>query len=558
MANCVTIDCRLRFLAALLCAVVPCRGSAQVAGPDTATTENEAPFTAETGGLTTLGSVAESRLRLNQILGRADAGGFLLRSASDLSPRPEGSGASLLALFAGMESSWNSALPFSQNDGSMWAGRGLSMQITAGMRFDAGPVSLILAPKVTYQQNLAYQIFPFNRMVDDGRDPFSSPWYDRPESIDLPSRFGSNSFGTADLGQSSLSVSWGPLAIGAATENLWWGPGIRNAIIMSDHAAGIPHLFLRTGDGVVTPIGEIEARWMVGRLEESDHFDNIEVNDTRSISAVAIALRPAFEPNLAVGFARAVYAPTSRNRLSAAAAFDVFKDVGRPNARPRSDLGREPGADQLFSLFGRWLFPAAGLEAYGEWARYEQPGSLRDFLVLPQHSQGYTLGLQWARSVADSAIVRLQGEVTYLEPSSSFRQRNEIGWYTSRPVRQGYTHRGQVVGASIGPGASSQFLAADFLPSGDSQVGLFAGRIRWNNHAFYAASPLRPFFAHDVSLYAGVRGSHRVGPLDVAVELSTEGRMNYLFQSPSPDWEAQEAVDIRNHSLRLSITRGAN
>ena len=247
-----------------------------------------------------------------------------------------------------------------------------------------------------------------------------------------------------------------------------------------------------------------------------------------------------------------MYAPTSSNDVTVDAAFDVFRSVGRPNAGVRSDLLREPGPDQLFSFFGRWIFPRAGFEAYGEWARYEQPQSLRDLLVLPQHSQGYTLGIQWARPVSDSGVVRLHGEVTYLEPSSSYWQRNEIGWYTSRPVKQGYTHRGQLIGAGIGPGGSTQFAGADYLIGRTTQVGLFGGRIRWNNQAFYKS--VRPFYAHDVSLFLGARGSRRVGLMDISVELSTEGRMNYLFQSPSPDWDAQEAVDIRNHSLRISVT----
>src|SRR5690606_3730528 len=125
----------------------------------------------------------------------------------------------------------------------------------------------------------------------------------------------------------------------------------------------------------------------------------------RSFSALAVTLRPAFERDLTVGFARAVYAAADGFWVSPAAAFDVFRSVGRPNDRPLNELLREPGADQVFSLFGRWIFPAAGFETYAEWARYEQPVSLRDFLVLPHHSQGYTLGLQWARSMSDSSLI---------------------------------------------------------------------------------------------------------------------------------------------------------
>ena len=42
--------------------------------------------------------------------------------------------------------------------------------------------------------------------------------------------------------------------------------------------------------------------------------------------------------------------------------------------------------DQISVLFGRWVFAPHGLEIYGEWARFEQPASFRDFLEFPQHS----------------------------------------------------------------------------------------------------------------------------------------------------------------------------
>ncbi len=538
-------------LSALAC--LPAASAAQEPSP-TPTQPPASDIIAEVGSLMTIGSPQEDRLRIDQLLGRADTDGFLIRSASTLNPVERDGIPRVQGFLAGFHTAWNSGLPFSQNDGAMWAGRGMNWMISGGVRLDWGRVSLLVVPEVGYQQNKEFQTILFNRSRDADRNRFSNPWYDRPESIDMPSRFGSGSFVTAGLGQSSLTVDAGPVAVGAATENLWWGPGIRNAIIMSNHAAGIPHLFLRTARPLETPIGDFEGRWMLGRLAESEYFDNFRGNNVRSLSAIALAYRPWFEPNLSLGFARSVYAAANDGSISPVAAFDAFRSVGRPNERPADDLLREPGADQLFSLFGRWVFPAAGLEAYAEWARYQQPASLRELLVIPHHTQGYTLGAQWALELENDAVARLQGELTFLEPSSDTGERREIGWYTSRPVRQGYTHKGQVIGAAIGPGSSSQWLAADFLPASRWQIGAFAGRIRWDNYAFYFNSGFSPFFAHDVSLYGGLRGGCRIGDFEISAEIATESRMNYLYQSPNPDWEAQDAVDLRNHSFRLSVT----
>ena len=59
--------------------------------------------------------------------------------------------------------------------------------------------------------------------------------------------------------------------------------------------------------------------------------------------------------------------------------------------------------------------------------------------------------------------LRLQAEHTYLEKSATSRDRPVGVYYTSRAVLQGYTHDGRVLGAAIGPGASSHWLAVDYF-----------------------------------------------------------------------------------------------
>ena len=250
------------------------------------------------------------------------------------------------------------------------------------------------------------------------------------------------------------------------------GPGVRNAIVMSNNAPSIPHLFLRTTRPLETPIGAVEAKWMVGTLTESLFYDTIDANNLRSLSGLVVTLRPAFEPQLTFGLARVVYRPSDGTAETLRQALDV---VSYGSVDSRSDSVSAEHPEQILSLFARWLLPAAGAEVYAEWARTELPHSVRDLLVEPNHSQGYTLGLQWARRVSsDGGVVRLQGELTYLEQSATFRKRPVPGYYVSRTVPQGYTQRGQSIGAAIGPGASSQWLAADYVRDG-WQLGIQGG-----------------------------------------------------------------------------------
>jgi hypothetical protein len=504
-----------------------------------------------TVSLLTIGSAEEERVRMERLLGTAPGRVSLIRSPSSRTPRLRSDAVLTAApITPEVVSVWNSALPFSFNEGELWAGRGLNVGVIAGLRADVGPLSVIFAPRLLYQANREFQVIPFDQTRDPSRDRFSSPWHYRPASMDLPSRHGAASRLAVSLGQSSVTAVAGPMAIGVASENLWWGPGIRNAIVMSNHAPGVPHFFLRTDRPLSIGVGELEGRWILGRLAESRFYDAEPSNDGRSLSALALAFRPSLEPNLTLGFTRAVYAPASARGVVARAALDVFHSVGRPNARQDSLI--VPGADQLFSLFSHWIFPTVGFEAYAEWARYEEPAGLRDFLEMPHHSQGYTLGVQWARALPAGAL-RIQAEATSLEPSASYRHRPVISWYASRAVEQGYTHEGQVIGASIGPGASSQWLAADLFRETGVHFGLFGGRIRWDNAIFYEPTP-RPFFAHDVSVFVGARGGWAIGSMLLSAELATEARLNYLFQNQGAMLDSEGAVDIRNHSLRLQLS----
>lgn len=528
-----------------------CLSAPPGAGPDTVAAGPATQDPDRAVHMVTIHGADEDRMRLGQLFGDAPSRGFLIRSPSVLTSWPAHLEWALLA--PEVHTVWNSHLPHSLNQGALWAGRGLSYRLTIGGAARYRGVTLILAPQAVHEQNRSFQV-PQRPAPEGGdtRDRFANLFHFPPASMDLPIRFGDEPRNRLDPGQSSLTVERGPVAFGAATESLWWGPGIRNALIMSSQAPGVPHVFFRTREPVSTRIGTVEARWMLGRLTESDHFDFDPSNDHRSLSALVVAFSPRFEPGLSLGFARAVYAPSGGALIPVSAALDVLRSAGRPSQAPGDTLVA-PGRDQLFSLFARWVFPEAGFEAYGEWGRFEQPASVRDFLELPNHSRGYTVGLQYARPVARDLRFRLQGEVTNLEPSTSFRVRPVSEWYASRTVPQGYTHRGRVLGAAIGPSGSSQWLAGDVF--GDAwNAGLFAGRIRWENQSQFTY--IQEFRRSDVSLMGGVRGGAELGPLRFAAEYIRTARLNYLFQGDPSNLPDERGVDIVNHTLKVTVSTG--
>jgi hypothetical protein len=509
-------------------------------------------------GPAALDGPAEERARLRQVLGQESPAGWLLRTPSSRVPAPAG-GIRISVLAPEAAVVWNSAIPYSLNDGATWAGRGRTTTLSAGVQVEAGRVRLVLAPQVFHAENRDFQVFPGR---DTLRSRFSSPWYTGGRSADLPLRFGTQPLTVLDPGQSSLSVYAGPLVFGAATENQWWGPGIRNAIVLSNHAAGFPHAFLRTVRPLRTGLGEVEASWIVGGLTQSVYFDTIPRGGTRSLSGFAATFTPRGETGLSLGVARTVYDLSSASGV-VGHALDVFTRAGART--PAGDTIPSSGPEQVTSLFVRWVLPGDGAEVYAEWARATLPGSLSDLLEAPNHSQGYTLGMQWAHPLNPATAFRLQSELTYLEQSPTARYRRVPTYYTSASVPQGYTNRGQVLGAAIGPGSSSQWLAGDLVSAG-WRAGVFAGRIRWEDDAHRFSTPMlagqtkRSSLSHDVSLLGGARGGVLFRDWEVGAELTIQRRLNYLFQNPDAGYGVTPPpgtqVDLWNTTLRFTVSPG--
>jgi hypothetical protein len=485
------------------------------------------------------------------VTGVAKGQSLLLRSASSLTPSNAGphSGWRATRISPQFLAVINSAIPFSQNYGSLWAGRGFSSRTLVGVRLENAWARIIVAPEFIFSSNSDWVLrhdFYVKDLPPD-RSPYDFPFYVGAFTIDQPMRFGNKPIRRIDLGETTAMWSSNRLAFGFSNENEWWGPGIRNAIVLSNNAPGFPHLFLRTARPLTTRLGDVEMRWLVGGLTESSYFDTATTNNLRSLASVVATLQTRWDPNLSVGFARSVYATSTGWSQIPWRWFDVFsRTSGTAFASVRKD--------HFYSLFARWVFPSDGVELYTEWARLLVPVSVRAFLVSPNHTQGYTLGLQWRGPSWRDGNFRLQGEITQLEQSATFRDTPIPSWYTSARVIQGYTNRGEMLGASIGPGASSQFLALDYLKT-DWRLGTFAGRIRWNEdvHSNYGFPAYASFCNYDVSLYGGVRGSKRGTIGTLTADLTIQNRLNAFFQNAG-GCPLDRRLDIHNATLAVSFS----
>jgi len=425
----------------------------------------------------------------------------------------------------------NGGYPDDRNNGFVWAGRGVSTAITGGVAAHVGPVSAGFIPGLAWQQNSDFEIVPRS---SPGFPVYRNPFY---SGIDYPQRMGEESFVEADwAGQSFLRVdAWG-LAAGISHENLLVGPAIRNPIVLSATAPGFTHLFASTSRPLDLWIAELDLELVLGRVEESEHFDSVSTNDVSHLAIWSFSVSPRGLDGLEVGVARSyMFRPDDQDALFDFGGLEGFFSLGSDSNLPGNELA---------ALFGRWVFPEVGAEVYAEWARNDRfSGVTDDFIPEPDHSQAYLFGIQKVTEVGPGAI-RVEAELNHLQEKQETRHgRSPPVYYTHERVRQGYTNRGQILGAGIGPGADAQFIGVDWMDWW-GYAGVFVERVRRNDASNAAiAARLDWPYEHDTELTGGVRG------LFLWNGLSAAGSLGYSHR-----WDRDFLEDASSLRLTLEVS----
>ena len=351
----------------------------------------------------------------------------------------EEDGFRLVAPRAGMVA--NTSYPFGSNDGPLWAGRGMTFDASGGAGFRWGPVSASLQPVVFWAQNADFS--------EGARRP----------TLDAPVRFGTDPYARLDMGESWIRLDWPWISAGVSTAGMSWGPAERFPLTMGTNAPGFPHVFLGTGLPLSLWIGELHGRFVWGRLQDSEWAPPSVSPGRRFASSVVAVFRPARPEGLEVGGARFFHLPWREGG-------PVAEDFLRPfEAFSKIRIGFEEDPEipenQVVSVFFRWSFAGSGLEVFGELYREDHPVDARDLLVEPDHDLASTLGLRkvWLRDSGEMYVFRaevLDAKVSHLE-----RVRDQVTPYGHMRLRQGHTHRGQILGTPAAAGGEGMMVAVD-------------------------------------------------------------------------------------------------
>lgn len=337
--------------------------------------------------------------------------------------------------------SYNTAAPYGQNDGALWQGVGYNSSLTGGMRLEAFGFEGTFKPVITFSQNKEFKL----QHPGIYGNKYSYFWNG---SIDLVQRFGDKSYFQFDWGDSEVRYTYHNFTVGFGTQSPWLGPAWLNPMLGSNNAGTYPKLdfgFRKTD--IIVPklgwnLGKFETRIWIGQLTESDYFDDNGKLDKNLMNGFYISYSPSFISGLTIGATKVCLTRWGNNFWRYVNPFYSSNDI------------TGIGEDQKASVYVDWIFPKVGFEFYGEIGIDDYS---YDFLVNPMHTLVYTVGFKKAFQKINSELIF---EANNFEMSQDFQLQWEyMGYYAHAQILEGYTQRGQIIGAGTGYFGNSQYMS---------------------------------------------------------------------------------------------------
>ena len=360
--------------------------------------------------------------------------------------------------------------PYGWNDGAFKNTKGYQMLINTGFNINYRNLLLNISPEFLYTENAKYQT------------PYLAP---------VQKNY---------LGNSYLYLNFKNLNIGISNQNLWWGPGIHNSLIMSNNAPGFLHYNFSTNKPINTIFGSFEFQLIGGKLTRdlTQGLENKGMNkpdslngyfsyvkdytqfNERYLNGIAISFNPKFLKNLYLGINRIFmnYARESipdnfiQNYLPVFALFTV------------KDYEDKINRDQILSINARWLFPKNNAEIYLEGGFNDAFLNLRDFALDLEHASAYIFGVKKIGYISEYKYLTYNIEITRLTQTPSYIHRNAGYWYQNSQIMEGYTNDNQIIGSGGGIGSNIQTFAFGYNNS-DFRANIKLQHIAQNPNRIY-------------------------------------------------------------------------
>ena len=339
---------------------------------------------------------------------------------------------------------YNSHHPYGWNDGPLSFSKGYQFVGSGGVYMRWRNLHLTLRPE-------------FFKTASDPY-PTSPEWGQRTPALSK-----------LTLGQSSLRMDFGPLSIGASTQNLWLGPGQFSSLLMSNNAPGFNHFSVGTNRPLKTPLGSFEFNVIGGTLTANPNqgfennnlklagvnkFSSAGISSTsRYLNLISITYSPILFKNLFLGLNRIFFQPTQNSPPSNLK--DYYLISLNPLFRNEYQDNKFP-IDQEISGFAKYIFTKANAEIYFEYGWNDGSSNLRDLILDISHSTASIFGIRKIQYLNTNSFLNIEFEATRMAQTLSSLQRNAGNWYTHGQLLEGYTNENQIMGAGSGLGNNLQ------------------------------------------------------------------------------------------------------
>ena len=446
---------------------------------------------------------------------------------------------------------YNTGFAYGSNDGPIWAGRGLTSAVQAGVTVRWGPASLTIAPMAFRAENRAFFIMPAQHSQIG---PFANALW---AGVDLPQRFGAGAYQRFDPGQSTLRFDLPIISFGASTANMGWGPGTEYPLLLGNNAPGFPHVFLGTSEPLNILIGKIHANFMWGELEQSpysnvtgpsEYVSKAEPGTKRFATGFTIVGQPRGITGLEIGGARFFHSIWPRSGIPRSyftKVFEAFLKTHLQSTRP--DDPRFPeffggpglGDNQLAEIFARWVAPHSGFEVAAEYGRDDHNQDIRDLEQEPDHSRFYNVGFRKVFSLSSQSMTAARFElINFQVPQLIRAPRGEGEIYIHGVIRQGHTNRGQLLGANVGVGAAAgSTLAIDHYTQTGRWTLMWQRDLNQENGTFPAYGAREPH-TMDVSHSLGLEVTRLIRGFDITTGLTFVRDFNRDFATDAANINA--------------------
>lgn len=376
--------------------------------------------------------------------------------------------------------SYNSAYPYTMNDGALWKGKGLSSQIQGGVEYISKFFQARFYPNYWVTQNSDFDLIETNY----NHGEYGHYW----GSLDSLQRYGDSFYHDFDLGQTDIRFNYfNYFTFGLSNENISLGSSKLNPLLLSNNASGFLHVDYGTNGILSTPYGGLEIRFINGITEESDFYDNDSSNDKGFLNLLTFGYSPIFLNGFSIGLNILYLKPLNNvDSTDFISLFSIAKQIFTDGGRGGSTNPGSDDKDTMASVNIDWFEPEWGIHIYMEWGRTDFGIDTSDLLRSPEHTQAFTLGFSKILNKKNNSYFLLSAEFTSIEQDKSYMTCPGGSWYRHgwSGWRQGYTNKGQNLGAAIGPGSNSQYLGLDYIIN-NLRFGGFIQRIAYDNDYYY-------------------------------------------------------------------------